>query len=146
MWHSSWIKSNFTLRHWHVLIVNIQWNIMIEKQNITRTFFFLQMPCIFLSIKMNIGYQMIWMSPIYYRISVYRGYVWYDSVHSTTITTIKFRSDLPSRMTPNSSPLRASYGGVFRELSKEKWPRYIESALYSDKSPVDICRLPGVSN
>ena len=40
----------------------------------------------------------------YYRLSIYRGYIWYDSAHSTTITTMKLRSDLHSRTTPILRP------------------------------------------
>ena len=48
-----------------------------------------------------------------YRLSVYRGYIWYDSADNTAITMIKLRSDLHSRMTPHTSPLRARYGVSF---------------------------------
>ena len=53
----------------------------------------------------------------------------YDSVHITTVTMVKFRSDLHSRPTPHSSPVRRAMG-CLRWLYKENWPRYIESALY----------------
>ena len=33
------------------------------------------------------GYQ-------YYKLSIYQGYIYYDSAHSTTVTILKFRSDL----------------------------------------------------
>ena len=44
-----------------------------------------------------------------YRLSIYRGCIWNDSVHCTTIIMIKLRSDLHSRTTPHTSPLRARY-------------------------------------
>ena len=47
----------------------------------------------------------------YYKLSIYRDYIWYDSAHSTTIKMIKLRTDLHSRKTPHTSPLRARYGG-----------------------------------
>ena len=53
-----------------------------------------------------------------HRLSIYRGYLWYDSAHSTTITLIKFPSDSHSRMTPHTSPLRASYGMSFASSTK----------------------------
>ena len=41
----------------------------------------------------------------YYRLSIYRGYIWYDSADNTTIIMVKLRSDLHSRRTPHTSPL-----------------------------------------
>ena len=65
---------------------------------------------------------------MYYRLSIYRGYIWYDSAHSRTITMMKLRSDLHSWQTPQTSPLRASYG--VSVVSYPEKPRYIVSALY----------------
>ena len=65
----------------------------------------------------------------YYRLSIYRGHIWYESAHSTAITMIKPRSHLHSRTKPHTPPLRARRAtDVFGEL----WPRYIESALYNE--------------
>ena len=44
------------------------------------------------------------------RLSIYRGYIWYDSKYSTSITMIQLWWDLHSRTTTHTSPLRASYG------------------------------------
>ena len=41
------------------------------------------------------------------------NYMWYDSAHSTTMTMIKVRSDLHSRMTPHTLHLLARYGMTF---------------------------------
>ena len=49
----------------------------------------------------------------YYKLSLYRGNILYDSAHSTAITMIKFRSDLHSWTTRRNSLLRASYGVSF---------------------------------
>ena len=46
---------------------------------------------------------------LYHKISIYRGYIWCDNAHSTTITMTKLRSDLHLRTTPHTSLLRASY-------------------------------------
>ena len=58
---------------------------------------------------------------LYNRLSIYRCYIFYNNAHSTTVTMMKFLSDLHSRTTPHTSPLRGLY--------EEKWPRCIESAL-----------------
>ena len=63
----------------------------------------------------------------YSRLSIYRGYIQYDSAPSTTITMVKLRPDLHSRKTPHSSPLRASYGVSFVSYTKKN-DRYIERA------------------
>ena len=47
--------------------------------------------------------------------SLYIAVIWCDSAHSTSVTTIKFRSDLYSR-TP---PIRASYGVPFVSYRKK---------------------------
>ena len=62
----------------------------------------------------------------YDRLSIYRGYIWYDSAYITSITMVTLRSDLYSRKTPHTSPLRGELWGVFRELYEEKSPRYID--------------------
>ena len=54
----------------------------------------------------------------YYRFSIYRSDIWYKSAHSTTISIITFRSDLHSRTTPHTSPLRASYEMSFVSYTK----------------------------
>ena len=41
--------------------------------------------------------------------STYRGRVWYENAHSTTITMKRLLSDFPSRTTPHTSSVRASY-------------------------------------
>ena len=70
-------------------------------------------------------------TPQYYKLSMYPGYIWYDSAHCTTITVIKLGLDLHSRTTSHIClALTGELWDVFRELYKEKWPRYIESALY----------------
>ena len=64
----------------------------------------------------------------YYRLSIYRGCIWNDSVHCTTIIMIKLRSDLHSRTTPHTSPLRASYRVSFEGCTKKNgldlWKAY----------------------
>ena len=60
----------------------------------------------------------------YYRLDI-------SWIRRATITIIRIRSYLNSRTTPHTSPLRVSYGVSGVSLYKEKWPRYIESALYS---------------
>ena len=49
----------------------------------------------------------------FYGLSIYRGYIWYNCAHSTTITMLKIRSDLHPRTIPHTSPVRASYGVSF---------------------------------
>ena len=49
----------------------------------------------------------------YYGLSIYRGYMWYNCTHSTTITMLRIRSDLHPRTIPHTSPVRASYGVSF---------------------------------
>ena len=66
-----------------------------------------------------------------YRLSIYRGHIWLDSAHSSTITIVKPQSDLALTIETPYLNLTGELWGVFRELFKEKWPRYIESALYS---------------
>ena len=39
---------------------------------------------------------------LYYRLSIYRGYIWYGNTHSMTVTMIKLRSDLHSRTTSHT--------------------------------------------
>ena len=63
----------------------------------------------------------------YYRHSIYHGYIWYNSAESSTITMIKCRSDLHSRTTPHTSPLRARYGVSF--------------VSYTNKNDRDISRV-----
>ena len=46
-------------------------------------------------------------------------HIYHDNVHSTTITIIKFRSDLHWRTTSHTSPLRASYGVSFVSYTKK---------------------------
>ena len=60
----------------------------------------------------------------------YIAVILYDTAHRTTVTMIKLRSDLYSRMTPHTWSLRASFGVSFVSYTKKKWPRYIESTLY----------------
>ena len=57
----------------------------------------------------------------WYRLSIYRGYIWNDSAHSTAITMMKLGADLPSRTTPytSTSPLRVSYGVTFANKTKK---------------------------
>ena len=62
-----------------------------------------------------------------YRLSIYRGYICYDSVCRTIM--IKLRSDLHSRTTPHNSSLRASYEVSFARIT-QKLPPYIENAFH----------------
>ena len=62
----------------------------------------------------------------YYRLSMYRDYIWYEGAHITSITMIKLWSDLHSRTTPHTSPLRARYG--------------VSLASYTKKNDRDISR------
>ena len=65
-----------------------------------------------------------------YRLSIYRGHIQHDCVHSPTIIMTKLRSNFALT---NSTPyltLTGKLWGVFRELFEEKWPRYIEIAQY----------------
>ena len=55
----------------------------------------------------------------YFKLSIYCGYIWYRCVHSTTVTMVKLQSDLHSRTTPYTSPLRASYGVSFASYTKK---------------------------
>ena len=68
----------------------------------------------FLSVQISIVYLIR-----YYRLSIYHGFIWYNSAHSTRITMIKLRSDLHSRMTPHTSPLWVSYGVSFMSYTKK---------------------------
>ena len=72
---------------------------------------------------------------LYYRLSIYRGYIWYDNAHSITITMIKLWLDLHSRTASHTSPLQASYGVSIVSYKKENY-KNIESALwYGTLSP-----------
>ena len=55
---------------------------------------------------------------LYYIFSIYRGYIWYDSAHSTT-EMIKLRPNLHSRTPPHNSPLRSSFGMSFMSYTKK---------------------------
>ena len=56
---------------------------------------------------------------IYCRLSIYRGYMWYDGVRSITITMVKHQSDLHSQTTPHIWLSRTGgQWGVFLELYK----------------------------
>ena len=63
----------------------------------------------------------------YYRLSIYRDYIWYDRVDSTTITLITHRSDLHSQIYTHTH--KGEAWGVFRDLYVDKRPQYSESAL-----------------
>ena len=56
---------------------------------------------------------MLLYNNLYYILSIYRGYIWYDSTHSTTITVIKLWSDLHWRKTP----IPGTYGRAWWCLS-----------------------------
>ena len=58
----------------------------------------------------------------FYRLSIYGGHIQHNCAYSLTIVVTK--QTFHSR-TSHTSPLRPR--GVFRELFKDKWPRYIES-------------------
>ena len=53
-----------------------------------------------------------WIS-LYHRLSIYRGYICYDSAQGTTIIMIKLQSNLHSWATPNTSPSQVSCGVSF---------------------------------
>ena len=62
----------------------------------------------------------------YYRLSIYRGYIWYDSAHNTTITTMTLRSDLHSRTTSILRP----HG---RAMGCRSWVRWRKmTAIYRE--------------
>ena len=65
--------------------------------------------------------------PQYYRLSIYHGYIWYNSAHSTTITLVRlaFTNNIPYLA------LTGKLWGVLHELYEEKWLWYIDSSLYN---------------
>ena len=80
------------------------------------------------------------------RLSIYRGYIWYDSAHSTTITTIILQSNFHSWTTPYTSytsPLQASYGVSFvsyenkndTDISRARCTDHIGADFHSWKTP-----------
>ena len=62
----------------------------------------------------------LWLVSLQYRLSIYCGYIWYDNAPSTRNTGMKIMSDLHSRTTHHSSPLRASYGVSFVNYAKKR--------------------------
>ena len=58
---------------------------------------------------------------IYYRLSICRGYIWYDSADNTQIIRVKLWSDLHSRRTSHTSPLRARYGVSFVSFATKNY-------------------------
>ena len=67
---------------------------------------------------------------LYHKFSIYHGYIGYDSAHSTTITMLKTLVRFALTKDTTYLTLTGELSGVFRELYEEKWPRYIDSALY----------------
>ena len=56
----------------------------------------------------------------------------YDITHRTTVTMIQLGPDFAFTNDTTYLALMGKLWGVFHEMFKEIWPRYIESALYSD--------------
>ena len=69
-------------------------------------------------------YQHLTVTSLYYKLSICRGYIWYDNAPNTIITMIKLRSDLHSRTTPILRPYGRAMG-CFSPVIRRKWPRYI---------------------
>ena len=76
----------------------------------------------------TVSYKHLIMDTWYYKLSIYRGHLQLDNSHSATIT--KLQSDLTLTIETPYLPLIGELWGIFRVLFEEKWPRYIESALY----------------
>ena len=70
---------------------------------------------------------------------IYRAHIQHDSAHNPTITVAKLGSNFALTNDTSYLALTGELWGVFREWFKEKWPRYIESALYR---VVIYCCLP----
>ena len=69
----------------------------------------------------------------YHKLSIYRGHIQHHCAHSPAMILAKLR---PNFALTNDTPYLALTGelkGVFRELFKEKWLWYTESALYMAK-------------
>ena len=73
-------------------------------------------------------YFVTWAPREYYRLSIYRSFIWYETLHSTTITW-RFRPGLHSRTTPNTSPIRARHGVSFVSYT---WPRHYCDVIMSE--------------
>ena len=69
----------------------------------------------------------------YYRRSIYRSCILYDSAHRRAITMMILRSDLHSRMPPHSSPLRVSCGVPFVSHTKKM------TAVYPERIVIGYC-------
>ena len=59
------------------------------------------------------GLSRLWLCVPRARLSIYRGYIWYDGARSTVVSTITIRSGLHSRTTPRASPFCTCYGVSF---------------------------------
>ena len=70
---------------------------------------------------------------MYYRLSMYRGYTWYDRVHSTKITMMKRRSDLHSRKISHTSPFRVSSDVSFVIYTKKMTVTCRECAVLDEQ-------------
>ena len=70
----------------------------------------------------------------YNRLSIYRGYIWYDSAYSTSITMVTLRSNLYSRTTPHTSPLTGRGMGCLSWVIRRKI-----TAIYRERT---VHRLP----
>ena len=86
----------------------------------------------------------------YNRLSIYRGYIWYDNAYSTSITLVQLRSDLYSRTTPHTSPLMGDQGGyeITEGISKsdfynENYHPFITSRNLTHKimETQDVCSV-----
>ena len=62
-----------------------------------------------------------------YRLLIYRGHIQHNFAQSATMAVTKFRSNFA--LTNNT--LTGELWSAFYDLFKEKWLRYIESALYT---------------
>ena len=71
----------------------------------------------------------------YYRLSIYRGYIWYDGAHNTTITTMKLRSDLHSRTTPILRPDGRAMGCRSWVIWRKMTAIYREHSILSQIGP-----------
>ena len=65
----------------------------------------------------------------YYRLSIYRGWIWYDNQHNTEVKKMKLYLDYKLRKDTSHLALTSELWSVLTEFFGENIPRDIESAV-----------------